>query len=573
MAEEREATPEGAGGASVDARDLDDAMEQSLASREILLALGRQGDSSDQILDTIVERARRLCRADAAQLRVPEGDVFRLSRFGDVSEDFGATCGGTPSNAVGRDLGPGRGRPANPADHRRARRSEYGRQDLQRLAGYRTLLAAPMLLEDQVVGVLTMWRTAVAPFSERDTRLLDDFAAQAAIALRQVDLMRSLETRGAELASKVEQLEALRELGEAVSSSLDPDEVLSRIVTNAVRLTGTDGGSIMEYDEATDTFLVRTAYGTSEALVAELRATTIRRDSTLVGRAATGRRPLEISDLSQAELDPHLDVLHRDGWRSVLAIPMVRGDVIVGVLVIRRRSVGAFPEEMVDLLETFASQSSVAIVNARLFRELAQKVELLEAVRGVGEAISASLDLNEVFERILASAVRLSSADGGLMIEYDETERTFDTRLVLGASASLLDRLDEQMGVADGETMFGRFGQAAMEGRVLEIPDTTVGRLDPMAELLIADGWRSLLSVPIRREQRLVGVLLVRRATPGTFPPSTTDLLLTLAAQSAIAIINARLFREVEAKSAELEVASRGSPSSWPACPTSSAHL
>ena len=236
---------------------------------------------------------------------------------------------------------------------------------------------------------------------------------------------------------------------------------------------------------------------------------------------------------------------------------MVRGDLIVGVLVIRRRSVGAFPEEMVDLLETFASQSSVAIVNARLFRELAQKVELLEAVRGVGEAISASLDLNEVLERILASAVRLSSADGGLMIEYDETERTFDTRLVLGASASLLDRLDEQMGVADGETMFGRFGQAAMEGRVLEIPDTTVGRLDPMAELLIADGWRSLLSVPIRRDQRLVGMLLVRRAHPGTFPPSTTDLLLTLAAQSAIAIINARLFREVEAKSAELEVASR----------------
>ena len=140
---------------------------------------------------------------------------------------------------------------------------EYGRQDLQRLAGFRTLLAAPMLLGDEVVGVLTMWRTAVAPFSERDTRLLDDFAAQAAIALRQVDLMRSLELRGAELASKVEQLEALRELGEAVSSSLDPDEVLSRIVTNAVRLTGTDGGSIMEYDEASDTFLVRTAYGTA----------------------------------------------------------------------------------------------------------------------------------------------------------------------------------------------------------------------------------------------------------------------------------------------------------------------
>ena len=302
----REATPEGAGGASVDARDLDDAMEQSLASREILLALGRQGDSSDQILDTIVERARRLCRADAAQLALLDGDVFRLSRLsGDVSEDFGSYMREHPversrASIVGRV-----------AEDRRTQQitdvlgdPEYGRQDLQRLAGFRTLLAAPMVLGDEVVGVLTMWRTAVAPFSERDMRLLDDFAAQAAIALRQVDLMRSLEARGAELASKVEQLEALRELGEAVSSSLDPDEVLSRIVTNAVRLTGTDGGSIMEYDEDTDSFLVRTAYGTSEALVAELRATTIRRDSTLVGRAATERRPLEIADLSTGRPRP-----------------------------------------------------------------------------------------------------------------------------------------------------------------------------------------------------------------------------------------------------------------------------
>ena len=435
---------------------------------------------------------------------------------------------------------------------------EYGRQDLQRLAGYRTLLAAPMLLDDEVVGVLSMWRTAVAPFNERDIELLDDFAAQAAIALRQVELMRSLEARGAELASKVEQLEALRDVGEAVSSSLDPDEVLSRIVTNAVRLTGTDGGSIMEYDEATDTFLVRTAFGTEPDLVARLRATTIRRDSTLVGRAATERRPLEVADLSQDHADPHLEVLYDDGWRSVLAIPMVRGGVIVGVLVIRRRSVGSFPEEMVELLETFASQSSVAIVNARLFRELAQKVELLEALRGVGEAISSSLDLNEVLERILASAVRLSSADGGLLIEYDEAERTFDTRLVLGGER----QPPRSSGRADG-----RGGRADHPRPLRPRRHGGSGARDPghdasdastrWRKLLIADGWRSLLSVPIRREQRLVGVLLVRRATPGTFPPSTTDLLLTLAAQSAIAIINARLFRELETKSAELEVASR----------------
>ena len=218
----------------------------------------------------------------------------------------------------------------------------------------------------------------MVPFSERDMSLLDEFAAQAAIALRQFDLMQSLEARSTELASKVAQLEALRDVGEAVGSSLDPDAVLNSIVSNAVRLTGTDGGSIMEYDERTDAFVVRAAAGSGQDLLDQLREITIRRDATLVGRAATERRPLEVPDLSQVPLDPHQDALYRDGWRSMLAIPMLRGDLIVGVVVIRRRTVGSFPEDMVELLQTLATQSSVALVNARLFRELETKSAELE---------------------------------------------------------------------------------------------------------------------------------------------------------------------------------------------------
>ena len=273
---------------------LRDAREQSLASREILVALGSERGGSGQILDTIIEQAVRLCRADAAQLTLVDGDVFRLSRLSvGVPEEFRNYMLDHPierrrSALVGRV-----------ALDRRTQQiedvlsdPEYGRQDLQRLAGFRTLLAAPMVLGEEVVGVLTMWRTRVDPFNGRDVSLLDEFAAQAAIALRQVDLMQSLEARSTELAAKVEQLEALRNVGEAVSSSLDPDAVLSSIVSNAVRLTETDGGSIMEYDEASDAFVVRAAYGSSENLLRRLREVTIRRNATLVGRAATERRPL-----------------------------------------------------------------------------------------------------------------------------------------------------------------------------------------------------------------------------------------------------------------------------------------
>ena len=152
------------------------------------------------------------------------------------------------------------------------------------------------------------------------------------------------------------QLEALREVGEAVGSSLDLDEVLEQVVGNAVRLTNrgfgditlrTDGGSILEYDDSSDSFHVHAA-GSSPALLERLRATTIHRDSTLVGRAALERRPLEVPDLGRCERDPHLDILFRDGWRSVLAVPMLRGEKIVGVLVIRRRGTGSFPPDVID---------------------------------------------------------------------------------------------------------------------------------------------------------------------------------------------------------------------------------
>jgi signal transduction histidine kinase len=353
-------------------QQLRDAREQSAASREILAALGRAGADPGDILDTVLEHAARLCRAQAATLYVPEGDAFRLSRdTGKIPEEFRRYLLEHPlarnrSSTVGRA-----------AEEMRTIQipdvfndAEYGRQDLQSLAGYRTLLSTPMILQNEVVGVLSMWRTNVAPFNKRECELLEEFAVQGAIVMRQDALRRAL-------ASKVAQLEALREVGDAVGSTLDLDEVLNQIVSNAVRLTHTDGGSIMEYDESSDSFHVRAAFGSSPELLKRLRAITIDRKTTLVGRAATARQTLEVLDLDDAELDPHLDALFRDGWRSVLAVPILRGDRILGVLVIRRRSTGSFGPH-VELLETFAGQSALAIVNARLFGELQTKTSELE---------------------------------------------------------------------------------------------------------------------------------------------------------------------------------------------------
>ena len=253
------------------------------------------------VLDTVLEYAARLCGAAAAQLFIRDGDMFRLSRVsGETPEEYRRYLLAHP---IARNRSSTVGRAAEDkctvqipdvlAD------ADYGRLDLQRLTGFRTLLSTPMILQDEVVGVLAMWRTDVAPFDDRERQLLEEFAVQGAIVLRQVDLMRALESRGAELSDKVEQLEALREVDEAVGSSLDLDEVLERIVTNAVRLTNlgfgditlsTDGGSILEYDEATDSFHVRGKFGSSPACWEQLRDITIDRKSSS-GRPDRARRP------------------------------------------------------------------------------------------------------------------------------------------------------------------------------------------------------------------------------------------------------------------------------------------
>ena len=257
---------------------------------------------------------------------------------------------------------------------------DYSRQDTQRIGGFRTIMGAPMLLDDDPVGVLTVWRTAVDPFDDRAVTLLTAFAAAAAIAVRNLDLVRTLESRSAELALKVGQLEALGEVGEAVSSSLDLDLVLSAIVKHAVQLSDTDGGSLMEFDEAQRCFFVRTAYGTSDDVLEQLRRAVISLHDTFVGRAAMEGRPLQIPDLSGLQLDVHQQLLYDAGWRSMVAVPMLREGRIVGVLVVRRLRTGDFTDETCDLLQTFASQSALAILNARLFRELEHKTRELEVV-------------------------------------------------------------------------------------------------------------------------------------------------------------------------------------------------
>src|SRR5215469_9046567 len=235
--------------------------------------------------------------------------------------------------------------------------------------------------EDTPIGVLSLSRIRVQPFSEKQIELVATFADQAVIATENVRLFDEVQARTGELTRSVEELRALGEVTQAVNSTLDLETVLSTIVANAVRLSNTDAGAIYVFDELDQTFRMRATYGLSEELIAGIRDQQL--DASDVIRQATrDRRPQEIADIQDEPPSAVREIAMRAGFRARLVVPLVSPDRVVGALVVRRKTPSEFAKSTIDLLETFADQSVLAIQNARLFesveartRELGKSLE------------------------------------------------------------------------------------------------------------------------------------------------------------------------------------------------------
>lgn len=416
--------------------------DQFMAADEVLSALGRSAGDADAVLSAIVQSACRLCRSDAAHVYLNEDGVYRLIKAVGVTEESIEYIADHPM-PINRDTLIGRvGLDRTPqqipdvlAD------PDYGRHDLQQLAGFRTTMGAPMVVDDQVVGALSVWRNDVDPFDDREMAIASAFAGQAAFAINGLKLVQELQAREAELARKVEELEALRVVSQAVSSSLDVDEVLEMIAEHAVVLSATDGGSILDFSESERCFHVRAVSRTEQWVVDRLRSVRIELDGSLVGRAARERRPLSVTDLEASELDPHTRILLEAGWRSLVAVPMLREGQVVGSLVVRRRRTGEFSEEVLALLETFATQSALALLNAQLYRDLQEQSTALRAASRHKSEFLASMshELRTPLNAVLGfSEVLLERMFGEINDKQEEYLRD-----IHGSGRHLLELLNE----------------------------------------------------------------------------------------------------------------------------------
>jgi hypothetical protein len=238
-----------------------------------------------------------------------------------------------------------------------------------------------MLLEGKPIGVITVTGAEAAAFSQRQIELLQTFADQAVIAIENARLLSELQERTGELTRSVQELKALGEVGQALSSTLDLETVLNTIVSRASQLAGTDSCTVYEYDEQAEALVFRATHNLPEEVVAVARRAPIRRGEGVGGRMAVTREPVQVADIAEegAYTGPLRDVLLRTGTRSLLGIPMLREGHLIGGLTVTRKTPGEFAPEIIDLLKTFASQSALAIQNAKLFREIGDKSRQLEA--------------------------------------------------------------------------------------------------------------------------------------------------------------------------------------------------
>ena len=362
--------------------ELKESLEQQTATSEILGIIASSPTDIQPVLDVVAENAARVCGANDAVIRLVEGNMLRsVAHHGSLPQSRPAESepldgGWIPARAVLE-------RQTIHIHDIAAVENEFPESTARaKRTGVRTMLTTPLLREGIAIGVIHIRRTEVRPFTDKQIALLKTFADQAVIAIENVRLFQELESRTRELGRSVGELKALGEVGQAVSSTLDLQTVLSTIVGRAVQLSGTDCGIIYEYDEPTQEFHLRASYQMEQELVDAYQATPLHLGQGATGRAAETRVPYQIADLRQEhELATRgmRPILFRLGYQSLLAVPLLFEQKIMGALTIYRRETGSFAPEIVNLLQTFATQSVLAIQNARLFREIEDKSRQIEA--------------------------------------------------------------------------------------------------------------------------------------------------------------------------------------------------
>jgi two-component system, NtrC family, sensor kinase len=550
------------------AKALEEARRQQSALAEVLSAISSSKFELQPVLDRVVRSAARLCRARQGLIFRFEDGVYRFAAGYSINPAYSAIerrsqISPGPGTLVGRA-----------AMARRAVRIDdawadplYERKEDAKVGRHRSMLGVPLLRDGEPIGVIGLSRSRVDPFSAREIELITTFANQAVIAIENVRLLEAEQQRTRELTEALEQQTAAAEVLQVISRSpgeLEP--VFATMLEKAVRICGATFGNIYRWDG--EALHIVATHNTPPAFAEERRRSPYYPDpKSPVGRMVAAKTPMLIRDVMAEDAylarrdSGAVAAVELGGARTVLSVPLLDKGEMTGAFFLCRQRVQSFTDKQIKVVQHFATQAVIAIESARLLNELGERTADLTEALGQQKAITGVLQmlsdssgkLEPIFQAILESAVDICRAHFGNMFLYED-----------GAFRGVaMFNAPEAYAKARMTAPFSRpadsgLGRLVATKDVVQIEDLlgdkTYLKGDPFAIAGVElAGIRTLLAVPMLKDDQLVGCIIIYRQEPRPFSEKQIQLVKNFASQVVLGLENARLLNELRDRTSELE--------------------